>query len=195
MKTIRVFVSASDGLGEIRLAVQDLLVQLNRFFKARGFEFVAALPSEGPAGADLAVALYWKDFGPLPRPDFERVYEAFKETKSPKIYVFFKDADAGVAEALKAFRDSFGDRYGHFFCHFETEDSVKFQLAVQSLSLLPRRQQEGAFRLDRSSVFVGEERIADLNNLPFAALNSKRSTLLDALPIYFFHFIKNRYHR
>ncbi len=181
MKSIRVFVSVSDGLEEIQFAVQDLLLQLNRHFKPRDMEFVPTPQGEGPTNGDLALALYWKDFGDLPKADFEKAYETYKASQSPKIYVFFKDSDEGITEALKAFRDSFAEKYGHFYCHFETVDAVKFQLTVQGLSLLPRRQQEEAFRLENSSVFVGKIRIANLNNLPFAALNSKRIALLDEI--------------
>ena len=181
MKSLRVFVSASDDLGEVRLAVMDLLVQLNRFFKPRGIEFVPALPTEGPADGDFAVALYWKDFGPLPPADFERVYEAFKETKSPKIYVFFKDPDTGITEALKAFKDSFEDRFGHFFCRFETVDSVKFQLTAQSLSLMPVSTTKDDLTTEGGAVRLGDELVAKLDGLPFAKLNAKRQWLLRQL--------------
>ena len=177
MKTIRVFVSASEDLGEVRLAVMDLLVQLNRFFKTRSIEFVTMLPTEGPADGDFAVALYWKDFGSLPQTGFERAYEAFKEKNTPKIYVFFKDPDAGITEALKAFKDSFGDRYGHFFCHFETVDSVKFQLTAQNLSLLPGAEIKDEFKVENGEVLLGGKTVAKLENIPFAKLNAKRKSL------------------
>ena len=176
MKTIRVFISASDDLGDARLAVQDLLAQLNRFFKPRGIEFMTMLPNEGPADGDLAVALYWKDFGSLPQSGFKRAYETFKEKKTPKIYVFFKEPDAGITEALGKFKDSFATTYGHFYCHFEAVDSVKFQLAVQSLELLPGGA--NSLKVEDSEIVLGEERIASLNNLPFAKLNAKRQSLL-----------------
>ena len=176
MKTIRVFVSASDDLGDARLAVQDLLAQLNRFFKPHGIEFVTMLPNEGPADGDLAVALYWKDFGSLPQSGFERAYEAFKEKKSPKIYVFFKEPDPGITEALGKFKDSFATTYGQFYCHFEAVDSVKFQLAVKSLELLP--EGVNSLKVEDSAIVLGEERITSLDNLPFAKLNAKRQSLL-----------------
>ncbi len=124
MKPIRVFVSASDDLGEIRLAVLDLLAQLNRFFRPRGLEFVPPRPDDGPADGDLAWALYGKDFGPLPEDSFDRLHEAFKTAERPKIYVFFKEPDEGIAEALKAFKASFEAHYGHFFARFEVVDKA-----------------------------------------------------------------------
>ena len=137
IKTIRVFVSVSDDLREVKAAVFDLLNQLNRYFTPRGIEFVPTLPTEGATDGDIALVLYWKDFGSFSELDFAKAYDSFKESQSPKMYVFFKDPDEDITEALKAFRDSFANRYGHFYCHFEAVDSVKFQVTVQGLSLLP----------------------------------------------------------
>ncbi len=178
MKTIRVFVSVSEDLGDVRAAVQDLLLQLNRHFLPRGVEFVTTLPAEGPTDGDLALALYWKDFGDLPKADFEKAYESFKATKAPIIYVFFKEPDEGITEALKAFRDSFAEKYGHFYCHFETVDAVKFQLTVQSFSWLSGAETKEALKVEGGKVRLGEETVAALKDLPFAKLNAKRQLLL-----------------
>ena len=178
MKTIRVFIFASDDLAEVRTAVQDLLLQLNGHFQPRGVEFVSTLPSEGPTDGDIALVLYWKDFGSLSQSDFEKAYDSFKTSQTPKIYVFFKDPDAGITEALKAFRDSFADRYGHFYCHFEVVDSVKFQMTVQGLSLLPDAKMTEKLTVEGGEVWLGNESVAKLENLPFAKLNAKRKSLV-----------------
>ena len=177
MKTIRFSVFVDDNLGDARLAVQDLLAQLNRFFKPRGIEFMAMLPTEDPADSDLAVALYWKDFGSLPQSGFERAYEAFKEKKTPKIYVFFKEPDPGITEALGKFKDSFAAKYGHFYCHFETVDSIKFQLVAQSLSMLSETEVRNSIHLNGNGILLGDEPVASLENLPFAKLNTYRQSL------------------
>ena len=176
MRTIRVFISASDDLVEVGAAVRDLLVQLNRNLKPR-MEFLPTPPGAGPSHGDLVLALYRKDFGPLPAKSFEEAYESFREEKAPKIYVFFRDPDPDITEALKAFKDSFAERYGHFYCHFETVDSVKFQLTVQSLSLLPDAETRDALKVDGEKVRLGDVTVASLENLPFAKLNSRRRTL------------------
>ena len=177
MKTIRVFVSVSEGLGEARTAVRDLLVQLNRHFKPRGVEFLPTPPGAGPSTGDLALALYWRDFGSLPQADFEKAYETFKASKAPKIYVFFKDPDEGITAALKSFKDSFAERYGHFYCHFETVDSVKFQMTVQSLSLLPGAEPRKELTVENGEVRLGNRPVAKMENLPFAKLNATRRNL------------------
>ena len=177
MKKISVSVSGSSGIDDVRLAVQDLLDRLNRFFAPRGIGLVLAPPSGRPSEAGLAIALYWKDFGSFPQTDFDRAYASFKQRNAPKIYVFFKDPDTGISEALKSFKESFGDRYGHFFCRFETADSVRFQLTAQSLSLLPCTPAGEVLRVDGQDVLLGNEAIASVANLPFANLNANRRSL------------------
>jgi hypothetical protein len=177
MKTFRISVCVSDALGDIKPAVDDLLVQLNRHFVPRGVEFVPTLQGEGPAEGDLALVLYWKDFGELPEEGFRAAYKAFAEKKSPKIYVFFKEPDAEITEALKRFKEAFAKDYGHFFCHFETLDSVRFQVTVQSLGLLPGGEGAGQLQMEDSAIVLGKERIVSLDNLPFAKLNPERQSL------------------
>ena len=176
-KVIRVFIAASENLAEVKTAVFDLLNQLNRHFLPRGIEFVPTLPTESATDGDLAVVLYWKDFGDLPKVEFEQAYEVFKKEAQPKIYVFFREPAPDAMEALKAFRDSFATKYGHFYCHFETVDSVKFQMTVQSLALLPEAVAQDALKIDGEKIVMGSATVASLENLPFAKLNSRRRIL------------------
>ena len=176
-KVIRVFIAASENLAEVKAAVCDLLNQLNRCFLPRGIEFVPTLPTEGATDGDLALVLYWKDFGDLPKAEFEQAYEVFKKEAQPRIYVFFREPAPDALDALKAFRDSFATKYGHFYCHFETLDSVKFQMTVQSLALLPDAVAQDALKVDGEKVVMGNATVASLENLPFAKLNSRRRTL------------------
>lgn len=173
MITVRVRVAAGDGVEDARRAVEDVLELLNRHFRPRGVEFVGAAEGED----DWTIALYWKDFGEIEKEEFEAVYERFKRVQKPVIHVFFKEPDEGIGEALKAFKDGFAERYGHFYCHFETVDAVRFQLAAQSLSMLPGRETGGILKVEGARVVLGRETVASLENLSFAKLNSRRRTL------------------
>ena len=178
MKTIRVYLGGAAGLEDVLAGIQDLLVQLNRHFWSRGMEFVAALPGENATEADLAVLLYDEDFGKLPKEQFEEAYRAFKREHKPKIYVFFKEPSANITEELKAFRDSFEKKYGHFCCYFETVDAVKFQLVVQSLSFWQGMEAKDTLKVERGEVRLAGKPVANLANLSFAKLNGKRQSLL-----------------
>ncbi len=177
MNTVRVHVSAGEGVEDARRAVQDVLEMLNRHFRARGVEFVTA----GEGKGDWTIALYWKDFGGMGRDEFEKVYEGFRKEKKPVIHVFFKEPDEGIAEALKAFKDAFAEKYGHFYCHFETVDAVRFQLVSQGLWLLPGTGSLGerdALKVEDGVVRLGNEPVAKMENLSFAKLNARRKSLL-----------------
>ena len=174
MKTVRVKVAAGDEMEDARRGVEDVLEMLNRHFRSRGVEFVGAMEGEG----DWTIALYWKDFGGLGQEEFEAVYEEFKKEKKPIIHVFFKEPDDGIAEALKAFKEAFEERYGHFYCRFETVDAVKFQLVAQSLSLLPGTAAKEMLKVEGGVVRLGKEMVSKLENLPFAKLNADRMSLL-----------------
>lgn len=166
--------AAGEGTEDARRAVEDTLELLNRHFRQRGVEFVGA----GEAAGNWAIVLYGKDFGKLGRSDFENLCRRKAEGKQPeKISVFFKEPDSGATEAMKAFKESFAEKFGDFHCSFETVDTVKFQVAAQSLPLLPGGG-EGLLKVSESRIHLEGETLADLEKLPFARLNAKRQSLL-----------------
>lgn len=176
MKTVRVYVAAGEGVEDARRAVDDVLEMLNKHFRPR-MEFVGAGEGEG----DWTIALYWKDFGKMGKEAFESVYEEFKKEKKPVIHVFFKEPDDGIAEALKAFKEAFATKYGHFYCHFETVDAVRFQMLSQGLWLLPEEvgtRERNGLKVEDGEVWLDGKSVAKLENLSFAKLNAKRKSLL-----------------
>ena len=181
MKTIRTFISASRDFDTIRKGVLELLGQLNRLFQAQEVEFVPTGPREGARDADIAIILYGTDYGEMPQKEFDKTYASFKAGKKPKIYVFFRDSEEAIDGAMRVFRDSFADRYGHFYCHFETLDAIRFQVMAQSLAFLPGSEVVHRLRVEGGQVCMGNVPIADLGQLPFAKLNAKRRALLRQL--------------
>lgn len=149
-----------------------MLGQLNREYRAHGVEFIPTGPREGALDADIAVILYGADYGDMPQNEFDKAYAAFKAGNKPIIHVFFRDSDQSVSGAMAAFRDSFAERYGHFYCHFGTLDSVKFHVAAQSLSFLPGGGAVNPLKIEGAHVCLGNAPIADLGQLSFAKLNS-----------------------
>jgi tetratricopeptide (TPR) repeat protein len=181
MKTIRTFIAVSREFDAIHKGLLELLGQLNREFRPQGVEFIPTRPRESARDADIAIILYGTDYGEMPRQEFDKAYESFKAVQKPKIYVFFRETEKAVDAAMKAFRDSFADRYGHFYCHFETLDAVRFHVAAQSLAFLPGGEALHPLRVDGTRVCLGDVPVADLGQLPFAKLNQKRRTLLRQL--------------
>ena len=115
LRIIKVNVFASSNLDDIKKTVYDLLVQLNGTFRERGIEFAITDNFSDPNNEEIDIAIYWQDFGDLPIDKFESAYESLKEGKNPsKIYVFFRESNDCCNDALKAFKDSFASKYGHF---------------------------------------------------------------------------------
>lgn len=182
-KIIRVNVFASSNLEDVRNVVFDLLMQLNRTFRNRGIEFALSTSSYDSKDEEIDIALYWQDFGDLPKEKFESAYESLKAGGNPsKIYVFFRESKDACEDAMQAFKDSFATKYGHFYCHFEHIDSVRFELAVRCLEYLPDQLSLNtkdnwlSIKENGDIQFFGES-IASIENLPFAKLNQKRQSL------------------
>ena len=174
MNTVRVYVAAGAKVEDARRAVGDVLELLNRHFRPRGVEFVAA----GEGNGDWMIVLWWKDFGKTGQAAFEENCKQQSEGKKPaKISVFFKEPDEGITSALKEFKETFEARYGYFQWRFETIDAVRFQLMAQGLSFLPGGG-EGLLQVENSKIKLGGDLVANLDNLPFARLNAKRQSLL-----------------
>lgn len=175
LKTVRVHVSAGEGVEDARRAVEDVLELLNRHFRPRGVEFVGARAGEG----DWTVALYGKDFSGMGREEFEKVYEGFQREKKPVIHVFFKEPDEGIDEELKAFKEMFAEQYGYFYCHFETIGEVKFEVVKESLAWLPDGgRYHNLLSVEDGEVRLGGECVTKMEELPFARLNVERQRLV-----------------
>jgi tetratricopeptide (TPR) repeat protein len=183
MRSVKVYIAAGPGLEDARRAADDVLELLNKHFRARGVEFLAGAGDEGPEGGDWTIALWWKEFGALGQEAFERACEGLKARGRPaKMHVFFKEPDEGIAEELKTFKASLPAKHGNIQSRFETVDAVRFQLAAQSLSLLPGGGngpgERDILAVEGGEVLLEGEHVAKMENLPFAGLNEKRKSLL-----------------
>lgn len=180
VKTVRVRVEAGKEkeILAARRAVDDVLMLLNHH--ERGVEFVGGAGGE----EDWLIALYWKEFGEMGREEFNKVYEKFKREKTPVIHVFFKEPDEGIGAALKSFKKSLEEENKYFYCPFENVDAVRFQIVSQGLWLLPHerpREERGALEMKDGVVWLGNDTVARMENLPFAKLNDKRKSLVERI--------------
>ena len=76
-QTIRVGVSASSNLDEVKLAAIDMFVMLNRMFLPRGGgEFAAS--SNDATGEGLAVVLFWRRFDEYTAKEFRMAMEGMR---------------------------------------------------------------------------------------------------------------------
>lgn len=190
MKTIKIFLASSEELKDERLEMTDLVSRLNQTFKGRGiqlelkrWEYLDSSMGDQRKQdeynnvlreCDICLVLFWRKFGSYTGEELDVAYQCYKDKHKPdKIYVFFKNPDDDdVTTELKEFIRSYESRYGgHFFNKFLTVDSLKLEFLLQFELYQKDQLGEKAIEVRNEHVYVDNEMVADLNNIPFAANN------------------------
>ncbi|MGL4943698.1 MAG: tetratricopeptide repeat protein [Thermoguttaceae bacterium] len=187
MKTIRVFLASSEELKSDRNEFSDLVLQLNDLFERRQIQIKLKRWEHLDASmgtshkqeeynnvireCEMAMVLFWTKFGDYTKDEFETAYNELKAGRNPqKIYVFFKDAvPEEMHEELKNFRGSFDTAYGHFYGKFSNVDTMRLQFLLQLELYLKNR--EPLLTVKDGYVKINEQKLVELKNVPFAALN------------------------
>ncbi len=182
-KPIQIFIAATPELENELYSIHDLIQQVNKHFRARGYELQAV---DGDSAdfvqdlheSDLCLALYCNQFGSFKQEHLEDAYKELCENRNPKkIYIYFKNTDA-ITEELRIFRDSFSEKYGHFYCHFENVDTMKLNFLLQCEGYITKTGQESLVKVRYSKIEINGEKVADLTNLPFVQNNKSFQKLL-----------------
>jgi tetratricopeptide (TPR) repeat protein len=190
MKTIKIFLASSEELNNERLEITDLVTRLNQTFKWRGIELElkkweyldSSMGDESKQeeynrvlrDCDICLVLFWRKLGRNTVKELEVAYQCHKQKVKPEqIYVFFKNPDADdVSSELKEFIKSYESRYGgHFFCKFQTVDTLKLEFVLQFELYQKALFDDTSIEVRNEHVYVDNEMVADLNNIPFAANN------------------------
>jgi Leucine-rich repeat (LRR) protein len=94
---------------------------------------------------DIFVCLFFTKTGKFTEEEFDVAHRQFQETKRPRIFTFFKNADIKTGSARKedlnslwAFQDKL-KKLGHFHTQYENTDDLKLQFQNQLDRLLERR--------------------------------------------------------
>ncbi|MBQ6194890.1 MAG: DUF2225 domain-containing protein [Prevotella sp.] len=190
MKTIKIFLASSEELKDERLEMTDLVSRLNQTFKGRGIQLelkrweyldssMGDLRKQDEYNnvlreCDICLVLFWRKFGSYTGEELDVAYQCYKNKHKPeKIYVFFKNPDDDeVTSELKEFTKSYESRYGgHFFNKFLNIDTLKLEFLLQFELYQKDQLGEKAIEVRNEHVYVDNEMVADLNNIPFAANN------------------------
>ena len=190
MKTIKIFLASSEELKDERLEMTDLVGRLNQTFKGRGiqlelkrWEYLDSSMGDQRKQdeyndvlreCDICLVLFWRRFGSYTGEELDVAYQCYKDKHKPeKIYVFFENPDdEDVTTELKEFIKSYESRYGgHFFNKFLTIDSLKLEFLLQFELYQKDQLGEKTIEVRNEHVYVDNEMVADLNNIPFAANN------------------------
>ena len=190
MKTIKIFLASSEELKDERLEMTDLVSRLNQTFMGRGIQLElkrweyldSSMGDERKQDeynkvlreCDICLVLFWRKFGSYTAEELDVAYQCHKNKVKPeKIYVFFKNPDDNdVTSELKEFIKSYENRYGgHFFNKFLNVDTLKLEFLLQFELYQKDQLGEKAIEVRNEHVYVDNEAMVDLNNIPFAANN------------------------
>ncbi len=191
MKTIKIFLASSEELAPERENFTDLVLRINKLFKGRGleldlekWEYFDSSVSVNPEKQDdydeilkeceMCLAIFWRRFGRFSEKEFNIARQQFIEGKNPrKIYVFFKNLDKEdvITDELKTFKENVYNHYGHFYCKFANVDTLKLEFLLQLELYQKGLLGEKAIEVRQEHVYVDNEAVADLNNIPFASNN------------------------
>ncbi|QVJ81661.1 Tfp pilus assembly protein PilF [Prevotella sp. khp1] len=190
MKTIKIFLASSEELSPEREKMADLVLHLNKLFKGRGIELDlekweyldASMSGKRKQDeyndvlhqCDICMVLFWRRFGSYTGEELDVAYKSMLDGGNPqKIYVFFKNPNSeDVSQEVRDFITEYEKRYGgHFFCKFHTVDTMKLEFLLQLENYQKDMLGEKTIEVRNEHVFVDNEALVDLNNVPFAANN------------------------
>ena len=190
MKTIKIFLASSEELKDERNTMADLILHLNKLFRGRGleldlekWEYLDASMTgkrkqdeynEVLKQCDICMVLFWRKFGSFTGEELDTAYNRMKQNEKPhKIYVFFKNPNSDeLTQELKDFIANYEQRFGgHFFCKFQNVDTMKLEFLLQLENYQKDLIGEKTIEVRNEHVYVDNEAMVDLNNIPFAAQN------------------------
>ena len=152
-RTIRIFLASSSELKEDRDAFDLYFRQQNDQFLKKGFyleivrweNFLDAMSetrlqdeyNKKVQDCDIFVSLFFTKTGKFTEEEFDTAHRQFKETRCPRIYTFFKNAEIMTGSAPKddlkslwAFQEKLSE-LGHFYTRYDNIEHLKRQFRDQ----------------------------------------------------------------
>lgn len=197
MKTIKIFLASSEELEIDRARFGNLVRRLDRIYRKRGISLDLIMWEDLDAAyngvrkqleynrhicaSDMFLAVFHRLAGPYTREEFDVASKAFKQQASPKIYTYFKDLAEGEQESkeLIEFKRRLFDELEHYWCRYGNTDTMQLHFVMQ-LQLV-ESDMPIKMELQGEQIMLGDNVIARMDNLPFAACNEDYMRLRDAV--------------
>jgi hypothetical protein len=151
-RTIRIFLASSEELKEDRdafdlyfrqqndqLRKQRIYLEITRwenFLDAMSETRLQDEYNKAVRECDVFVSLFFTKTGKFTEEEFDTAHDQFKQTGSPRIYTFFKDASVSMGDisdevtSLLAFKKKLKE-LGHFYTSYKNTDDLKLQFSNQ----------------------------------------------------------------
>ncbi len=206
MKNITVFLASSDELKNDRNSFHSLVASLDEIFEPRGYRIRCRRWEDFSAfctgtrtqddynrivrASDICICMFHRKAGEYTIEEFNQALDEYVKNQShPKTFVYIRALIEGEMEdeALKRFKEDLFDRVGHYWCNYATDDAMKLHFVMQleriilSVSGNASVTEGNHFKIENGVVSLYGHKIAELDNLSFAAENPEYLSLKESI--------------
>ena len=206
MKNITVFLASSDELKNDRNSFHSLVASLDEIFEPRGYRIRCRRWEDFSAfctgtrtqddynrivrASDICICMFHRKAGEYTIEEFNQALDEYVKNQShPKTFVYIRALIEGEMEdeALKRFKEDLFDRVGHYWCNYATDDAMKLHFVMQLERIIPSVSGNASvtegnhFKIENGVVWLYGPKIAELDNLSFAAENPEYLSLKESI--------------
>ena len=206
MKNITVFLASSDELKNDRNSFHSLVASLDEIFEPRGYRIRCRRWEDFSAfctgsrtqddynrivrASDICICMFHRKAGEYTIEEFNQALDEYVKSQShPKTFVYIRALIEGEMEdeALKRFKEDLFDRVGHYWCNYATDDAMKLHFVMQLERIIPSVSGNASvtegnhFKIEHGVVSLYGHKIAELDNLSFAAENPEYLSLKESI--------------
>ena len=206
MKNITVFLASSDELKNDRNSFHSLVASLDEIFEPRGYRIRCRRWEDFSAfctgsrtqddynrivrASEICICMFHRKAGEYTIEEFNQALDEYVKSQShPKTFVYIRALIEGEMEdeALKRFKEDLFDRVGHYWCNYATDDAMKLHFVMQLERIIPSVSGNASvtegnhFKIENGVVSLYGHKIAELDNLSFAAENPEYLSLKESI--------------
>ena len=206
MKNITLFLASSDELKNDRNSFHSLVASLDEIFEPRGYRIRCRRWEDFSAfctgsrtqddynrivrASDICICMFHRKAGEYTIEEFNQALDEYVKSQShPKTFVYIRALIEGEMEdeALKRFKEDLFDRVGHYWCNYATDDAMKLHFVMQLERIIPSVSGNASvtegnhFKIENGVVSLYGHKIAELDNLSFAAENPEYLSLKESI--------------
>ena len=206
MKNITVFLASSDELKNDRNSFHSLVASLDEIFEPRGYRIRCRRWEDFSAfctgsrtqddynrivrASDICICMFHRKAGEYTIEEFNQALDEYVKSQShPKTFVYIRALIEGEMEdeSLKRFKEDLFDRVGHYWCNYATDDAMKLHFVMQLERIIPSVSGNASvtegnhFKIENGVVSLYGHKIAELDNLSFAAENPEYLSLKESI--------------
>ena len=203
-RKITIFLASSEELINDRNSFHSLISTLDDIYEDRGiriklkrwedfFAYCTGTRTQDQynqvlSASDMCICLFHRRAGQYTVEEFHHAIAEYQRTGDhPKTYVYARALVEGEVEEeeLKQFKEELFKQMGHYWCNYATEDSMKLHFIMQFERLindsLGHREDNQNLSIEQGNVMLHGRKVADYNNIPFAANNPEVISLKEKI--------------